>query len=156
MTMSATLFILFIFVLIFRVVVTSMMSFSRHIRSLTSFTRGFQTSSALSKNDKPRFKVRTGLSDSGSTKSTARRESVTQMRAAASRTKWEAEKAASEKVKGLHPLPSQNVYFTSAFEQPQLPLLNAVAMLREAAVPEMFDCETNPLYAKVKFFFDKS
>lgn len=71
------------------------------------------------------------------------------MRAASSRAKWEAERAAEAKVKGLHPLPTLNVFFSERFERRRWPLRDAVAMLREAAVPEMFNCLENPLYAKV-------
>lgn len=127
-----------------------MISFPRRLPFLFTFARGLRTSTALLKNNKPRLRVRSGLCSTGSSKDTSRRESVAQMRADASRAKWEAENAAAEKVKGLHPSSNQTVYFASAFERPQWFVRDAVAMLREAAAPEMFNCETNPLYAKVK------
>ncbi|KAL7056547.1 hypothetical protein AAHC03_020889 [Spirometra sp. Aus1] len=82
-----------------------------------------------------------------SVKATSRRESVAQVRAEASRARWEAERQHAERVRGLHPTCS--VYFQSSFEQKQWPLADIVAMLRETAVPEVYDCLDNPLTARI-------
>ncbi|VDK34947.1 unnamed protein product [Taenia asiatica] len=110
--------------------------------------RSLHTSTVLPKNNTQRYRVHSNLGSTNS-KATSRRESVANMRAASSRSRWEAEGAAEAKVKGLHPSPTLNVFFSERFERRRWPLRDAVAMLREAAAPEMFNCLENPLYAKV-------
>ncbi|KAL5102822.1 50S ribosomal protein L1 [Taenia crassiceps] len=109
--------------------------------------RSLHTSTGLPKNNSPRFRVHSSL-DNTSSKATSRRQSVANMRAASLRARWEAEGAAEARVEGLHPLPTLNVFFSERFERRQWPLRDAIAMLREAAAPEMFNCLENPLYVK--------
>ncbi|CDI96732.1 50S ribosomal protein L1 [Echinococcus multilocularis] len=115
-------------------------------RYLLAF-RSLHTSTILPKGNSQRYRVKSGVGSTGS-KATSRRESVANMRAASSRARWEAEAAAEARVRDLHPLPTLNVFFAERFERRRWPLRDAVAMLREAAVPEMFNCLENPLYAK--------
>lgn len=104
--------------------------------------------SQLQKGQNHRVRVRSGDSiAAANVKATSRREAVAQMRAAAIRAKWEAEQATRERLKGvIHPT---SVYFASSFETPCIPFRDAVRQLQEAAIPEMYDCLENPLYAKV-------
>uniref|UniRef100_A0A5K3FIS0 50S ribosomal protein L1 n=1 Tax=Mesocestoides corti TaxID=53468 RepID=A0A5K3FIS0_MESCO len=108
------------------------------------------TSAALLKGNTRRLQVRSGAASGGaSSKVTSRREMVAQMKADASRARWESEQAAAARLQGVRPPSNLNVYFASSFEPKRWPLAEAVASLREAAAPEMFNCLENPLYAKV-------
>ncbi|KAM7534614.1 hypothetical protein Aperf_G00000110267 [Anoplocephala perfoliata] len=119
-------------------------------RSLSfSVLRSFHATPILSKGNKPRLKVRSGLG-TGSSAGSSRREWVTQLRASAMRQRWEAEEESIAKRKCFHPPPGLSVFFSPNFETPSWPLISAVAMLRESAVPEMYCCENNPLYAKIR------
>ncbi|VDM35552.1 unnamed protein product, partial [Hydatigera taeniaeformis] len=110
--------------------------------------RCLHTTVALPKNNSQRYRVHSSPGNT-SCKATSRRESVANLRAASSRARWEAEGVAEAKVKGLRPPPTFNVFFAERFERKRWPLRDAVAMLREAAAPEMFNCLENALYAKV-------
>ncbi len=109
----------------------------------------FHTTPLCAKGNTRRLLVASGGAGGSSSKATSRRESVAQMRAAASRAKWEADIAEAKRLRGIHPEEGLGVFFSSYFEQKRWPFCDAVEALREAAVPEMFNCLENPLYAKV-------
>lgn len=127
----------------------------RYIRSIIAVANShqafpFHTTSGVPKNNTQRLIVASGSGGGPSSKATSRRESVAQIKAAASRARWEAESKEAAHVKGVLPDPQLPVYFASSFEAKRWPLCDAVAALREAAAPEMFNCLDNPLYARVR------
>lgn len=123
------------------------MSISRNCLRAPILFRSIHTSAILSKNNQ-RFKERSGVSI-GSPTASSRREWITQLRASANREKWQAEETSRLSRKFMRPPPGLSVFFSSSFEDINWPIVSGIRNLRDAAGPEMFNCENNPLYAKV-------
>ncbi|VDL22459.1 unnamed protein product [Hymenolepis diminuta] len=122
------------------------MSLSRYfLRS--PLLRSIHTATVLSKGNQ-RYKERSSGVEGSS--ATSRREWITQLRASANRQKWEAEEASRASRKLLRPPPGLSVFFMTSFEEISWPIVSGIRNLRDAAGPEMYDCENNPLYAKIR------
>lgn len=121
------------------------MSLSRYfLRS--PLLRSIHTATVLSKGNQ-RYKERSSGVEGSS--ATSRREWITQLRASANRQKWEAEEVSRASRKLMRPPPGLSVFFMTSFEEMSWPIVSGIRNLRDAAGPEMYNCENNPLYAKV-------
>nr|CDS30593.1 50S ribosomal protein L1 [Hymenolepis microstoma] len=119
---------------------------SRHFLRFPLF-RSIHSSTVLCKGNQ-RYKERSSVERSSSANS--RREWITQLRGTANRQKWEAEEALRASRKLIQPPPGLRVFFMSSFEETSWPIVSAIRNLRDAAEPEMYNCENNPLYAKIR------
>ncbi|VDN99921.1 unnamed protein product [Rodentolepis nana] len=113
----------------------------------TPLLRSIHSSAVLLKGNQ-RYKERSSSVERSST-ANSRREWIMQLRATANRKKWEAEEASRSSRRLMQPPPGLSVFFTSSFEETSWPIVSAIRNLRDAAGPEMYNCESNPLYAKV-------